>query len=434
MNARQKVRTIVAREGFPEDAAGEAPSGGEGLKRNIPAKHDFDPRALKPLARALFSSSVALGHSVTAYKEFARLKSSAISPDGMIGGRGYVLRVRDLRAQLQQACEILSSVTDTMYDEINAPHWKPRLGELGANEAEDITEFIEESGEVLDDPEAFGEEAVERVEKKNDGPSGTSNEKKWKATPEGQASLKDDSSKLPSGGDQEVVSRPKSPKQANSSVAPSTLPGPRVDHLDPSKREGPGGSYNKDEPLVEDDWGLNDGIRPKRAEVEAWGQSVVPDASFDPTDTDADDFGLGFGAKGRGSKGYGTTAPNGRGVWGPASELPKAASEDRWKVGCSGGVCTCGGTCGCKSKLPNDGQDPVSRSDYFQGDKGNQFNVSLADSSLPGDGVPALYTVPDETYPGVGYNVERNDTPYVRYDLTTKNYRNQTTNRTDNDG
>lgn len=496
---------IVAKEeGAPPPfppSGGDPGFGGDGsLKRNIPAKHDFDPKALKPLSRALFSASVALGHSVTAYKEFTRLKSSSISPDGMLGGRGYVLKVKELRAKLQQACELLSSVTDTMFDEINAPHWQPKLGELGANDAEDVTEFIDEAGEVLDDPEGFGEKELREVEKKNDGPKGTPNSTKWKDTEEGQKG-----SQMPGGGAKETGNEARpfgqaiGPKEAavktaNSSLPVTTLPGPRVDHLDRGEQTGPGGSFNKDEPLVQDDWGQSEGVGTeynyesewsnqlldKAASCALWGETALPDGKNDGTETDANDFGIGYGAKGKGSEGYGTKSPDGRGVFGPSSDLPNdpgAPTRDDeegagpyldgiernvWACegGCKGG---CKGSCSCgQSKLPFDGPDPVARSDYYEGDKGNLVNVNPhsgvpgmsppspeaplkprpshmnehvfsqnveawrpameGESRMPGDQAPALYNF-DRDLPDVGQKLERQDVPLVKYDWTTHQHR-----------
>lgn len=73
MDSRQKVRVIIAREEglpLPPPFPGKGNDIGEGGKRDIPKGHKFDPNALKPLARTLFTASVALGHSVTAYREF----------------------------------------------------------------------------------------------------------------------------------------------------------------------------------------------------------------------------------------------------------------------------------------------------------------------------------------------------------------------------
>jgi len=384
---------------------------------------------------------VALGHSVTAYKVFARIKSASISPDGMLGGRGYVLQVKEVRAKLQQACELLSAVTDTMHDEINAPHWKPKLGELGANDAEDILELLGEADDVLKDPEAFGDKGLEQVEEKNDGPKGTSNALKWKDTEEG--------SQMPGGEE----SRPpkETSKLANSSVPVTTLPGPRVDHLDRGEQLGPGGSYNRDEPPVEDAWGLPTGDEiyegsssltgtwgVQLAAEGAWGAAALPDGKGDGTATQADDFGLGYGAKGQGSQGYGTRSPDGHGVWGPASGLPhdpKTPTRDPeegatpYLDGIGRNVWACDSGCSCsQSKLPFDGPDEVARSDYYREDRGNQFNVNRSawrpvesDSTLPGDQGSAYNF--DRDLPDVGGKLERQDVPYVKYDWGTHQYR-----------
>ena len=65
--------------------------------RKIPANHAFDPKAIKPLVKMLWATSVALGHTLTAHRQFSRLKSVAFSPDGMVGGRGYVMGVKDAK-------------------------------------------------------------------------------------------------------------------------------------------------------------------------------------------------------------------------------------------------------------------------------------------------------------------------------------------------
>lgn len=425
MDVRKKVRVILAREEAENPLPPEETSFVGSGKRDIPPKHKFDPKALKPLSRTLLSASVALGHSVTAFKEFTRIKSSSISPDGKLGGRGYVLEVKDVRAKLQQACELLSSVTDTMFDEINAPHWTPSLGELDVNEAEDITELVEEAGEVLEDPEKAGEKDLDAIESKNDGPGGSSKSTLWKDTEKGKAS------EVPNGGakEQGTQARPFGQvKQANSSLPVDTLPGPRVNHLDRGDQLGPEGSYNRDEPLVEDAWGMSSTLEPiygeKWATGDAWGEAAIPDGN-DGVDTDANDFGLGFGAKGQGSGGYGVTAPDGRGVWGPSSDLPQDlgapttapqnapylnesgrnvwASSDAWGV----------------AKLPTD--SPVARSDYYDGDKGgNQFNVLTGDSQLPGQDVSFKV---DVNLPNVGYSYEHQDVPYAKYDSSTHSHR-----------
>jgi len=485
LNSSEKVRIVIAREeGLPLSPPKNLPVPppmGEGGKREIPKNHDFDLKALKPLARTLFSASVALGHTLTAYKEFAKLKSSDISPDGMLGGKGYVLKVKEVRSRLQNACEILSSLTDTLHDEIHAPHWRPQISILDDADASDVEELIEEADEVLEDPERYGDDEVEEVEKKSPP-----------KTKQMKDQLKDEkkdtgASQVPEGSDPETnEAKPpgetykskeaadwKAPcarfKYANSSVAPCSLPGPRVDHLDRGEQTGPEGSYNTDEPPVDDDWGKTDGVgneynypswfenQLSRNSTEGvWGESSMP--SDDDTHSEANDFGIGYGAKGQGSEGYGTKNPDGRGVWGPQSGLPDdpgAATKDP-NPGAGPYQDTLSPsdfwTNYASSDLPFDGPDGVARSDYYEGDKGNQFNVSLfgqstipqgsppgkdapltprpshndefmfADSQMPGD--DSNYNYDRDLTPNTDYRMEQGEVPYIKYDYDTHNYRN----------
>jgi hypothetical protein len=400
----------------------------------------------------------------------------------MLGGTGYVLKIKEVRSNLQEACEILATLTDTLHDEIHAPHWRPLISILDEAESDDIADLLNEADEVLENPERYGDKEVDEVESK--------------PTPKGKQ-LKDQlgvdkaketgASQVPGGSSPETsVAKPpgealkhkeasawKSPsalsKLSNSSLPVNTLPGPRVDHLDRGDQAGPGGSYNTDEPLINDDWGKSEGVGDeyiypssnenqfsRSSTDDVWGGSNLP--SDDETHGEANDFGLGYGAKGQGSEGYGTKNPDGRGVWGPQSGLPDDPSgatkdpnsgsgpyqdtlspSDYW-------------TAVATSELPFDGPDGVARSDYYEGGKGNQFNVSLgqstvpqgsppgkaapltprpshnnefmfSDSRLPGDSSSNYNTDRDMT-PNTDHKLEQQAVPYIKYDYDTHNYRN----------
>ena len=253
MSARSKVAKAIADiEDMPV-----APDSKSGATRKIPKGYVYNPKALKPLVRALYSSSIALGHALSAYREFARIKSSLISPDGQVGGQGYVLSVVDLRGTLQEACELLSKVTDTLHDEASGPPWMPASVDLDDNESEYITEMLGETDQVLGDPESVGTTAYSEVESRND---------------------KTAASGLPNGGGV-----------------------PRVKSKAPGSSNNTDGSWNTDEPPVEDAWGLKQGDQDPTAfggeQAVVWGVSGLP---TDTTPSDVMDFGLGFGGKGRG--------------------------------------------------------------------------------------------------------------------------------------
>jgi hypothetical protein len=400
----------------------------------------------------------------------------------MLGGKGYVLKVKEVRTQLQQACELLSAITDTLHDEIHAPHWQPEVSILDPEEASEIEGLIEESDEVLEDPEQFGDKEVDEAEK-------APKTKKLTDRIKDEQNKESEASLMPGGGAQETseakpageMYRSKEAKNwkapfiqrvANSSLPVNTLPGPRVDHLDRGEQTGPEGSYNKDEPAVNDEWGNSEGVgneyiyttpwendTSRAAGSNLWGTSSLP--SDDDTHGEARDFGIGYGAKGEGSEGYGTANPDGRGVYGPQSKLPNdpggaihdpEGGSTPYDYGLSPGNVWASIA---ESGLPFDGPDPAARSDYYDGDKGNQFNVHhhgtsglpemnfpspeapiiprpshnqehmFADSELPGDnGGGVTFDHYRDITPNVGEDFEQQDVPYVKWKSDAHDYRN----------
>jgi len=431
----QKVATFppFSKNGPPIPPSGE----GGAQNRNIPKDHSFDARALKPMAQTLWATSVGLGHALTAYRHLNRLKSTTVSPDGLLGGRGYVMPVRDMRQKMYAACEALSAIADTLYDEIQAPHWQPKLAQLDPEDQEGVERFVEKSQDLLDNPEDEAEEEMEAVEKGEDKPDNKPEESK--------------ASKLPSAGpsDESEAQPVKSPtnkeastngiqfwtKLANSSVSPAELPGPRVDHLDRGEQTGPWGSYNVDEE-PSDNWfdhgeteyeypheGEND-LRETTA-TDLLGESAVPDSKTDDTPTEAWDFGLGYGAKGQGAGGYQNPSGEGagtKGVWGPHSGLPGSPAisvNDTTPIV----DVQLNQRHALESLLPGDRDEPVARSDYFPGWKGNlvQSDNLQSESELPQEVSPTLQNSPGLL--NTDYVSEDGETAYGRYDYSTHTYR-----------
>ena len=399
MNNRRKTHDALARhrEGmlrYGATSPGEAPQieqalaedlkhgpGQEHVKRQIPENYKYDPKSLKPMAKMLWAMSVSLGHALAAHKQFVRLKSSTISPDGMLGGRGYVMAIKDVRTMLHDACEALSALCDTVHDEINAPHWEPKLGQLEKKDVETIESLMGEAQRFLQDPEGEAEEDEEEAEE--DGHA------EWHhpAVDKANKGKKDPKSGLPEGGSKESNPQAeplrhdmrKSPnpqnekhasaRRANSSLPVETMPGgPRVDHLDRADNDqtGPNGTYNEESlpggdalPGGGNNWHPNEGTREYdypsdgdndlreksaallarlRSALDQTGTAAFPDGNMDHTRTEGWDFGIGDGngdqASGQGAGGYGEGNPGApdsnpgggtgnKGVYGPQSGLPK---------------------------------------------------------------------------------------------------------------
>lgn len=272
-------------------------AGQTNLKRAIPLDYKYDPSAIKPMAKMLWSMSVSLGHALSAHKTFVRLKSATISPDGLLGGRGYVMAVKDVRTMLHDACEALSALCDTVHDEINAPHWQPKLGQLEKADVEKIKDLLNEAQGYLDDPDELVNEEEEQVESghgawhhpavekdnkrkkepKSELPGGGARETSPQAQP-----LRHDMRKAPNPQNEKTASAdptwlPTTTAervaakflQSNSSLPVETMPGgPRIDHLDrgDTDQTAPFGTYDNehgkpdDEEQLSDKWRRDDGF------------------------------------------------------------------------------------------------------------------------------------------------------------------------------
>jgi hypothetical protein len=130
-------------------------------ERNLPGDFNYAPRNAKPLAKVLRSSLAALGHVLSAYHTFAKVKSARVSPDGNLGGKGYIQKIADMRRQYMNVVEALSALTDTMYDEVHAPHWAAISRQETPEDAQEVKEMLGDAEEIKDDPEQWAEEQID---------------------------------------------------------------------------------------------------------------------------------------------------------------------------------------------------------------------------------------------------------------------------------
>lgn len=133
-------------------------------KREIPNDFLYSPRNQKPLATVLRATLAALGHTLSAYNTFAKLKSARLSPDGSLGGRGYIMKIADMRKQYMNCVEALSAISDTIYDEINAPHWAALSRQEDVADQAEVSTLLRESEKIRQDPEQWAEAEMTDVE------------------------------------------------------------------------------------------------------------------------------------------------------------------------------------------------------------------------------------------------------------------------------
>jgi len=136
-------------------------------ERKIYPDFAFDPKNTKPLAKVLRATNAALGHSMSAYAIFAKLKSADISPDGSLGGKGYIAKIAEMRRAYMNCVEALSALSDTLYDEIRAPHWAAVSRQEDPGERAEVEQIIGDALEINEDPEAWAEEQEEEMDQEN---------------------------------------------------------------------------------------------------------------------------------------------------------------------------------------------------------------------------------------------------------------------------
>lgn len=149
-----EVRFIKDRGGDKNEWAWGTPGP---MQREIEEDFEFKSKYLKPLSICLRASLMAMGHAISAQNTFARIKSADVSPDGSLGGKGYIQKVSDIRRAYMNVVEALSAVTDTLYDEIRAPHWHPESTDGGPREREEVQNILQDVEEVREDPEGWAE-------------------------------------------------------------------------------------------------------------------------------------------------------------------------------------------------------------------------------------------------------------------------------------
>lgn len=127
-------------------------------ERKIAPDFPFNPNNTKSLALVLRSTNAAMGHAMSAYSVFAKLKSAQISPDGSLGGKGYIQKIAEMRRAYMNVVEALSALSDTLFDEISAPHYAVVSRQETPEERQEVTDIVGDALEIKKDPEGWAED------------------------------------------------------------------------------------------------------------------------------------------------------------------------------------------------------------------------------------------------------------------------------------
>jgi hypothetical protein len=112
-------------------------------RREIPEDYKYKPAKIKHLKKVLHNVSVALGTLTSSLNEFSRIKGPDISPDGRLGGVGYIMALTDIKQSINSAVHNLSNVADCIADELTNPRWE-------ASEDKEVKELIKEKDDAVE--------------------------------------------------------------------------------------------------------------------------------------------------------------------------------------------------------------------------------------------------------------------------------------------
>ena len=170
--ARRSMIRTAGEVRFIKDRSNDASQWAWGDKgaqeRQINPEFSFDPRNTKPLAKVLRSTNAAMGHAMSAYAIFTRIKSADVSPDGALGGKGYVQKIAEMRRAYMNVIEALSALSDTLYDEIRAPHWAALSRREDPEDRAEVEKIVEDAVEIKQDPEGWAEDQEEEMDEENE--------------------------------------------------------------------------------------------------------------------------------------------------------------------------------------------------------------------------------------------------------------------------
>jgi hypothetical protein len=128
------------------------------IRRDIRAPgFKWSPESLRNLAKILWAIQRSNSYTMAAYRVFSKMNSSDFSPDGLLGGRGYIQAVKDMRKDLASVVEVLSAFADTVQDEIDADHWKETEPD------QETTELVEDAQNVKGNPDEYVEDEYSEV-------------------------------------------------------------------------------------------------------------------------------------------------------------------------------------------------------------------------------------------------------------------------------
>jgi hypothetical protein len=122
-----------------------------GVRREIPDDFKYNPKKLKHLKKILHNVTISLGTLTSSINEFAKLKGPEVSPDGLLGGVGYIMPLKEIKETFNTTVRGLSDIADSLADELTNPRWEVK-------EDKEVKKLIKEKEEAIKEVEEAEED------------------------------------------------------------------------------------------------------------------------------------------------------------------------------------------------------------------------------------------------------------------------------------
>jgi hypothetical protein len=149
--SRERITSKMAAAAVAEKKKAPSKKEDRGDSRRNLDGFEYDTTKANVLKKALHNVNVSLGTLLSAMKDLSLLRGSEITPDGMLGGRGFIMPFKEMKSKINSAIGDLSDITDTIADELTNPKWglSPEEKKKVKKEKEEIQDEIQEIEETV---------------------------------------------------------------------------------------------------------------------------------------------------------------------------------------------------------------------------------------------------------------------------------------------
>lgn len=159
---RERLTVRIKNAAAAKDRKEKKPTTKGDMHRDVEG-FEYDKSKAKVLKGALHNINVSLGTLMSAMKQLSMLRGSDITPDGKLGGRGFIMEFREIKQGINKAVGTLSDITDSLADELKNPGWGLKDFEL-----KEVKEEQEEVDEIEDKVEDIADEEPEESQEESD--------------------------------------------------------------------------------------------------------------------------------------------------------------------------------------------------------------------------------------------------------------------------